>query len=93
MVVGTPGRLCELMKAGELRLDQCQAVVMDEVDVLLGDASLFREQVEHVILQLCQDPNSSFRYMNPQLLTLLIHLILTVVMAFIVNAQHESGKW
>ena len=45
MVIGTPGRLVEFLKEGHLQLDACQAVVMDEVDVLLSDASLFHEQV------------------------------------------------
>ena len=45
VVVGTPGRLCELIKAQDLLLDNCSAVVLDEVDVLLGGGSLFQEQV------------------------------------------------
>ena len=36
VVVGTPGRINELMTKGALRLDQCRAVVLDEVDILLG---------------------------------------------------------
>lgn len=36
VLVATPGRLQELTADGALRLDQCQAVVLDEVDVLLG---------------------------------------------------------
>ena len=36
VVVGTPGRINELMAKGALRLDQCRAVVLDEVDILLG---------------------------------------------------------
>lgn len=45
VVVGTPGRLGELCKMGHLGLDKCQAVVLDEADVLLGQASMFEEQV------------------------------------------------
>lgn len=45
IVIGTPGRLSELMQAGLLKLDRCQALVLDEVDILTGEASLFREQV------------------------------------------------
>lgn len=45
MVVATPGRLGEHIKAGNLRLDQCRAVVLDEVDVLLGDTFAFAQQV------------------------------------------------
>ena len=36
VLVGTPGRLVELLQDGCLRLDFCRAVVCDEVDVLLG---------------------------------------------------------
>ena len=36
VVVGTPGRINELMTKGALRLDHCRAVVLDEVDILLG---------------------------------------------------------
>lgn len=45
MVVATPGRLAEHIKAGNLRLEQCRAVVLDEVDVLLGDTFAFAQQV------------------------------------------------
>ena len=44
-MVATPGRLGEHIKAGTLKLHQCQAIVMDEADVLLGDAYAFSEQV------------------------------------------------
>lgn len=44
-MVATPGRLGEHIKAGNLRLDQCRAVVLDEVDVLLGDTFAFAQQV------------------------------------------------
>ena len=36
VLVGTPGRLAELVADRSLRLDFCRAVVCDEVDVLLG---------------------------------------------------------
>lgn len=45
VLIGTPGRLAELLADGALRLDNCSALVCDEVDVLLGGASLFAEQV------------------------------------------------
>ena len=38
VLVGTPGRLAELLTDGCLRLDFCRAAVCDEVDVLLGEA-------------------------------------------------------
>jgi superfamily II DNA/RNA helicase len=36
VVVATPGRLLEHLRAHNLDLAKCQAVVLDEVDVLLG---------------------------------------------------------
>ncbi len=45
VVVATPGRLAEHVKAGNLRLDQTRAIVLDEVDVLLGDSYAFAQQV------------------------------------------------
>lgn len=39
VVVGTPGRLAELLQDGCLQLTFCKAVVVDEVDVLLGELS------------------------------------------------------
>ena len=45
VLIGTPRRLQELLEEGDLRLDLCGAIVCDEVDVLLGGASLFAEQV------------------------------------------------
>ena len=44
-MVATPGRLAEHVKAGNLKLAQCRALVLDEADVLLGDAFAFAEQV------------------------------------------------
>lgn len=35
-MVATPGRLASLMGDGSLRLGACKALVLDEVDVLLG---------------------------------------------------------
>ena len=45
LVIATPGRLGEHIKAGTLKLHHCQAVVLDEADVLLGDAYAFSQQV------------------------------------------------
>lgn len=36
VLIATPGRLTSLLEEGALRLDDCRAVVLDEVDVLLG---------------------------------------------------------
>ena len=42
VVVGTPGRINELMMKGALRLQHCRALVLDEVDILLGALSCTR---------------------------------------------------
>ena len=44
VVVGTPGRLVTLLSSGALDLSACQTLVLDEADVLLGDAAAFSEQ-------------------------------------------------
>ena len=36
VLIGTPGRLRELLRAGALSLESCRAVVLDEADLLLG---------------------------------------------------------
>ena len=59
VVIGTPGRVLSHVQAGTLDLSACQTVVIDEVDVLLGDQHAFAEQVEAhsnpgcLITQLC----------------------------------------
>lgn len=45
IVVGTPGRLLEHVKAGNLDLWACHTMVLDEADVLLSEAADFFEQV------------------------------------------------
>ena len=45
LVVATPARLGQHIEAATLRLTQCHAVVLDEADVLLGDAYAFSQQV------------------------------------------------
>lgn len=37
LLVATPGRLAEHLEAGNLSLAACRVLVMDEVDVLLGE--------------------------------------------------------
>jgi superfamily II DNA/RNA helicase len=37
LVIATPGRLMEHLHHGTADLGSCKAVVMDEVDVLLGE--------------------------------------------------------
>ncbi|GAB4820362.1 hypothetical protein N2152v2_007408 [Parachlorella kessleri] len=74
VLVATPGRLQELLAppaeqegsgavAGPaLRLGACRAVVLDEVDVLLGDASAFAEQVRP--LQAAAPPSTRFVFVT-----------------------------
>lgn len=46
VVIATPGRLTQLLEEGALRLDGCHAVVLDEVDVLLG---MHNDAMLHVV--------------------------------------------
>ena len=39
-----------------MQLDNCQAVVLDEVDILLGETSAFMEQVRRPFLDFPQNP-------------------------------------
>ena len=45
LVVGTPGRVLSHVQAGTISLRNCHTVVIDEVDVLLGDQHAFAAQV------------------------------------------------
>lgn len=45
VLIGTPGRLLELINSGAFVMDRCSALVYDEVDVLIGPFSLFIDQV------------------------------------------------
>jgi len=47
LVVGTPGRLAEFVRAGDLRLHGCPLLVLDEADQLL--AANFERDLEHVM--------------------------------------------
>ena len=44
-MVGTPGRVLSHVQAGTINLQHCHTVVIDEVDVLLGDQHAFTAQV------------------------------------------------
>eukprot|EP00877_Chromochloris_zofingiensis_P005959 jgi/Chrzof1/1616/Cz10g14210.t1 len=46
VVVGTPGRLAQLVKSAALQLHGCPLLVMDEADQLLG--ANFREDIVHI---------------------------------------------
>ncbi|GIL94529.1 hypothetical protein Vretimale_758 [Volvox reticuliferus] len=45
LLVATPGRLQQHLEKGSLELTDCRMLVMDEVDVLLGDRADFTAQV------------------------------------------------
>jgi ATP-dependent RNA helicase DeaD len=47
VVVGTPGRLCDHLERGSLKLDQLQTVVLDEADEMLDMG--FREDIEKLL--------------------------------------------
>ena len=46
-VVGTPGRIYDLIRRGDLRLDNMRVVVLDEADQMLED--LFAEQIKCIL--------------------------------------------
>ncbi|KAG2496357.1 hypothetical protein HYH03_005587 [Edaphochlamys debaryana] len=46
LVVGTPGRLGEMVRSGSLKLHHCRVMVLDEADQLLAPA--FAEDVAHI---------------------------------------------
>ncbi|MEO8702958.1 MAG: DEAD/DEAH box helicase [Kofleriaceae bacterium] len=47
IVVGTPGRLCDHLERGSLKLERLQAVVLDEADEMLDMG--FREDLERLL--------------------------------------------
>ena len=47
IVVGTPGRLVDHIRRGSLRMEDLQAVVLDEADEMLNLG--FREELEHIL--------------------------------------------
>nr|MBA2539481.1 DEAD/DEAH box helicase [Deltaproteobacteria bacterium] len=47
IVVGTPGRLCDHLERGALKLDRLQCVVLDEADEMLDMG--FREDLEKIL--------------------------------------------
>ncbi|GMH37460.1 hypothetical protein BSKO_05333 [Bryopsis sp. KO-2023] len=58
VVVGTPARIRDHLKEGTLQLNECANVVMDEVDVLLGEAFDFRSMT----LKLIESLTSSIQF-------------------------------
>lgn len=51
-MVGTPGRLTHLLSTGTLDLSACHTMVLDEADVLLGDAAAFAQQASRLCSRL-----------------------------------------
>lgn len=45
LIVGTPGRLAELLTGGDLNFSKCLGLVLDEADILLAESAQFKEQV------------------------------------------------
>lgn len=56
IVVGTPGRIIDLMKRGSLNLSEVQFVVLDEADQMLGVG--FVDDIETILQRLPQNRHS-----------------------------------
>jgi superfamily II DNA/RNA helicase len=48
IVIGTPGRLADLMQGGQLKLDKIQYFVVDECDKVLDQAGMARLQLQSI---------------------------------------------
>jgi translation initiation factor 4A len=47
VVVGTPGRVLDMMKKGFLKPDYLKMMIMDEADMMLSKG--FREQIQEIV--------------------------------------------
>ncbi len=56
VVVGTPGRIIDLMERGELRLDSIQVLILDEADRMLDMG--FLPQVQRILYRLESQPQT-----------------------------------
>lgn len=56
VVVGTPGRLIDLIGSNSLKLDEVQFLVLDEADQMLAVG--FEEDVEHILEKLPSERQS-----------------------------------
>jgi len=59
IVVGTPGRLTELIDTGALRIDTVQYLVLDEADEMLSMG--FKKQL-HVLIDLCKKRRATWLF-------------------------------
>ncbi len=57
ILVATPGRLLDFMEQGEIRLDQVQTLVLDEVDRMLDMG--FLPDVKRIVAKVSKNPKSS----------------------------------
>ena len=57
-VVGTPGRLIDLMEQGELRTDKVATLILDEADEMLDMG--FQEDIEHIVSMLPEQRQTLF---------------------------------
>ncbi len=58
MVIGTPGRVMDLMEKGALKLDRVKMIVLDEADEMLNMG--FREDIEWVLERSPKEPQTVF---------------------------------
>jgi len=58
VVVGTPGRIKDLIERGALKLDTFKYLVLDEVDIMLDMG--FREDIEWIVSKLPEDRQTFF---------------------------------
>lgn len=57
-VVGTPGRIIDLMEQGELRTDAVSMLILDEADEMLDMG--FQEDIEHIVVSLPEERQTLF---------------------------------
>lgn len=103
VVVGTPGRIIDLINSSSLKLGEVQYLVLDEADQMLAVG--FEEDVEVILDQLPQERQSMLfsatmpgwvrklarKYLNNPLTIDLVSLNLILVYAICVNLCSELG--
>ncbi|MFP5504041.1 MAG: DEAD/DEAH box helicase [Candidatus Sericytochromatia bacterium] len=58
IIVGTPGRLCDHLERGSLKLADCRALVLDEADEMLDMG--FAEELDRILQAMPEDRQSLF---------------------------------